>query len=199
MSNNSAEDIPRYQQYQYDPPGYLPSMPSSYGGGGMAPSPQQQYEPRGYHPNMPNYGGENIAPYQQYQYYPHSYYPAMYSNEETSGAQQPQAEPPKSVEASSAQDIIRVAYSNNMLTEPNSTLYYCIWQPCQSQSKAFKRKADLERHIVAIHTRATAEMIDCEHPTCHRRGEYGFLRKDKMIEHMRDVHKTNIPKRGQKN
>ena len=61
--------------------------------------------------------------------------------------------------------------------------------------KSFGRKADLERHIVAIHTRASAAMVDCDFPGCHRRGEYGFVRRDKMIEHMRDVHKCEIPKR----
>jgi hypothetical protein len=79
----------------------------------------------------------------------------------------------------------------------NIALNYCFWEPCASQNKAFKRKADLDRHIAAIHTRVAA-MIDCEHPGCHRRSEYGFVRRDRMIEHMRDVHKASISKRGRK-
>ena len=68
-------------------------------------------------------------------------------------------------------------------------VYYCFYDPCASQSKFFGRKADLERHITAIHS--TIELIDCEHLGCHRRGEYGVSRRDKMVEHMRDVHKSS--------
>ena len=60
----------------------------------------------------------------------------------------------------------------------------------------FGRYADLERHIAIVHNRSTLQLVDCTHPGCHRRGEYGFTRKDKMVEHLRDVHKIDIPKRA---
>ncbi|GIZ48233.1 hypothetical protein CKM354_001130100 [Cercospora kikuchii] len=59
-------------------------------------------------------------------------------------------------------------------------------------------KADLERHCrVMQHTSGTsAFMHDCLWQGCHRKGEYGFVRKDEMAIHMRKVHKTEIPKRS---
>ena len=59
----------------------------------------------------------------------------------------------------------------------------------------FARKADLERHMKATHNRDNLELVDCMEPSCHRRGDYGFTRKDKMVEHVREVHKVDIPKR----
>ncbi|KAK4626349.1 hypothetical protein CLAFUW4_04712 [Fulvia fulva] len=58
------------------------------------------------------------------------------------------------------------------------------------------RKADLERHYSAMHCRDSSALVDCQWAGCHRVGQAGFGRKDKMVEHMRDVHKADIPKRG---
>lgn len=66
--------------------------------------------------------------------------------------------------------------------------FHCMHDPCFGQGAVFKRKADLERHI---ETRHLCRLIDCEYPECHRRGDYGFARKERMIEHMRNVHKVH--------
>jgi hypothetical protein len=70
-------------------------------------------------------------------------------------------------------------------------LFSCEYTQCASAGVSFRRKADLDRHFQIVHMRAT-KLIDCEFPGCHRRGDYGFTRKDKMREHMREVHRSLI-------
>ena len=101
-----------------------------------------------------------------------------------------QDERPSAVSQASVQQIRK-----DMLTTSLAAHFYCFYEPCAGEGKAFERKADLERHIVAIHARAAGPILDCGHPGCHRRGEYGFARRDKMVEHMRDVHKSDVPRR----
>ena len=67
----------------------------------------------------------------------------------------------------------------------------CLYTDCH---EAFVRKADLARHIAAVHALDPLE-FDCNVSGCHRKGAYGFARKGKLIEHMRDVHKVDIPKK----
>ena len=88
-------------------------------------------------------------------------------------------------------------FSCSSLTENHSFTHFpCLYEQCARQDIAFARKADLERHMSSMHNRETLQLHDCQLPGCHRRGEYGFTRKDKMIDHMRDVHKVPIPKRA---
>ena len=94
--------------------------------------------------------------------------------------------------------MIEESRSNSMLPalrrfETATANYECLYPPCTRVN--FRRRADLERHMAAMHNRNALNMIDCEYPGCHRRGDNGFFRRDKVIEHMRDVHKANIPKR----
>jgi len=109
----------------------------------------------------------------QYQYSSPGFYPIMSTEGRNGEAQQPQEQPQPA----------------------EGTRFYCMYKPCASEGMSFGRKADLERHIAAKHTRPSPPLVDCEDPGCHRRGKYGFVRRDKMIEHMRDVHKSDIPKR----
>lgn len=71
--------------------------------------------------------------------------------------------------------------------------YVCLWQGC---SYSCTRNADLQRHYQNVHNREFATLVDCLVPACHRKGAYGFTRKDKMVDHVREVHKMDIPKRG---
>ncbi|WPH01606.1 Hypothetical protein R9X50_00445400 [Acrodontium crateriforme] len=73
--------------------------------------------------------------------------------------------------------------------------FVCLYESCVNTG-GFTRYADLQRHVEIIHMRSTLSLFDCQIPGCHRRGEYGFTRKDKMTDHMRDVHKLDIPKRS---
>ena len=77
--------------------------------------------------------------------------------------------------------------------------WYCFYQTHQPQS--FARKADLKRHYDQVHNAAASRTYDCDFPGCHRRGPGqppagGFGRKDKLVEHLREVHGRDIPKRG---
>lgn len=78
---------------------------------------------------------------------------------------------------------------------PPASWWLCLQQPCANAEVKFARKADLQRHTQVTHNRAQLQLVACEYPGCHRRGDYGFTRRDKMIDHMRDVHKVDIPKR----
>lgn len=78
---------------------------------------------------------------------------------------------------------------------PKEPSWYCMY-PEHQQTVFFARKADLKRHYDQVHNPESVRMLDCTEPRCHRRGENGFGRKDKLVEHQREVHKINIPKRG---
>ncbi|RMY60000.1 hypothetical protein D0865_01762 [Hortaea werneckii] len=71
--------------------------------------------------------------------------------------------------------------------------YPCLYAQCQI---SFTRHGDLQRHMNSIHNRATLDLVPCTYVDpatgrpCHRHGEFGFTRRDKMIAHMRAVHKV---------
>ncbi|GAB1737461.1 hypothetical protein NU219Hw_g1601t1 [Hortaea werneckii] len=78
--------------------------------------------------------------------------------------------------------------------QPRSPAQYpCLYTQCQI---SFARHADLQRHINSVHNAATAVRIPCTYVDpatgrpCHRQGEFGFTRRDKMIAHMRAVHRV---------
>ncbi|KAK3702266.1 hypothetical protein LTR37_014977 [Vermiconidia calcicola] len=75
----------------------------------------------------------------------------------------------------------------------NRPQFLCLYDNCIGVG--FARKADLERHVFIQHNRETHKYVDCEFPGCHRRGDYGFTRRDKMVEHLREVHKVDVPKK----
>ncbi|KXL43465.1 hypothetical protein M433DRAFT_961 [Acidomyces richmondensis BFW] len=89
--------------------------------------------------------------------------------------------------------------SQQQQQQGHKSRYPCLFLGCQGNSSdeavVFSRAADLRRHIHIVHNRESLELINCEVPGCLRKGLNGFTRKDKMIDHMREVHKKNIPKR----
>jgi hypothetical protein len=76
-------------------------------------------------------------------------------------------------------------------THPSQS-YHCLFPNCTHISS---RRADLARHVNSMHVRSSAVFYDCEFSACNRKGRYGFSRKDKMVDHMREVHMADIPKR----
>ncbi|KAF2163698.1 hypothetical protein M409DRAFT_25885 [Zasmidium cellare ATCC 36951] len=84
-------------------------------------------------------------------------------------------------------------YSTSPTTPNNPPTYFCLWPNC---TYSCSRNADLQRHYQNVHNRESAPLVDCWVQGCHRRGAYGFTRKDKMVEHVREVHKVDVPKRG---
>ena len=66
--------------------------------------------------------------------------------------------------------------------------YTCLSPNCTSN---FTRLTDLKRHSKAVHC---PELLDCPHAHrsfCGRTGHNGFLRKDHLNEHLREVHRKN--------
>ena len=74
--------------------------------------------------------------------------------------------------------------------------YVCLHVGCD---RSFSRSHDLKRHG-RIHFPDSATWIDCEGKGCGRVGrpqqgeKGGFSRRDHYVEHLRKVHKKDIPK-----
>lgn len=68
--------------------------------------------------------------------------------------------------------------------------WHCVVPGCPSET-CFTRKTDLHRHVKSVHDRVK---FDCEYPWCGRIGENGFVRKDHYLEHLREMHRKDIPK-----
>ena len=66
--------------------------------------------------------------------------------------------------------------------------YLCIYEECAGL-EPFGSKADVQRHIVVKHT--AKPFPDCEYPGCEKR----FSSTSSMLQHMRGVHKCNVPHR----
>jgi hypothetical protein len=70
----------------------------------------------------------------------------------------------------------------------------CKYPGCTSTGQ-FKRHTDLRRHIKTQHE-ADQHREDCPHKWCGRVGAHGFTRRDHMREHLREVHRMEIPYRS---
>ena len=68
--------------------------------------------------------------------------------------------------------------------------------PQESCKTVFNKWADLKRHSNVHCTRP--ELFDCPVPYCHRKGDYGFPRKDKMMDHKKAAHREDIFKQPPK-
>ncbi|TKA22135.1 hypothetical protein B0A50_08192 [Salinomyces thailandicus] len=85
---------------------------------------------------------------------------------------------------------------------PSNPRYLCLHNPCARDQRSFARHADLQRHVAVVHDRSALQLVDCPYVdtqtgrVCHRRGELGFTRRDKMGEHLRSVHSVIVPKTG---
>ncbi|KAK3054702.1 hypothetical protein LTR09_004431 [Extremus antarcticus] len=74
-------------------------------------------------------------------------------------------------------------------TAPDTrSTWVCLQLPCSERRIWFHRKADLDRHVRTYHEAHITPKFDCGHPVCRRKGDQGFTRKDKMLEHEREVH-----------
>ena len=91
-------------------------------------------------------------------------------------------------------DPNQITVSTSLILLPRPT-FLCLYEECANQGVGFARKADLQRHVDVRHNRATLQLVPCAVEGCHRIGDRGFTRKDKMIDHVREVHKVDVPKR----
>jgi hypothetical protein len=58
------------------------------------------------------------------------------------------------------------------------------------QPSSFARKDDLKRHTQRHLPHR--QLYPCPIPGCHRVGEKALPRQDKLLEHMREVHKNRV-------
>ncbi|KAK4888572.1 hypothetical protein LTR27_012524 [Elasticomyces elasticus] len=70
-------------------------------------------------------------------------------------------------------------------------IFSCQLTDCASAGVSFRRKADLNRHLEIVHGTRGVVLFDCDIRSCHRRGDYGFTRKDKMREHIIMSHRNS--------
>ncbi|KAI5837859.1 hypothetical protein DFP73DRAFT_284140 [Morchella snyderi] len=67
----------------------------------------------------------------------------------------------------------------------------CLSNNCTHE---FTRKRDFNRHCITKHSKRTKQSFyDCQFSGCARTGRRGFSRKDNMLQHVRKVHKVDIP------
>lgn len=71
----------------------------------------------------------------------------------------------------------------------DSPRYPCLMPNCEG---VFTRAADLDRHYTTVHRQGG--LIDCRHVWCGRTGDRGFSRRDHYREHLREVHREDIPR-----
>ncbi|KAF2848405.1 hypothetical protein T440DRAFT_536629 [Plenodomus tracheiphilus IPT5] len=69
----------------------------------------------------------------------------------------------------------------------------CDIASCTSSAN-FTRLADLQRHQSTVHGVGTPE-YPCTVPRCNRIADKGFTRRDHLVEHLRNFHHMDIPKR----
>ncbi|KAH7130326.1 hypothetical protein B0J11DRAFT_249860 [Dendryphion nanum] len=72
--------------------------------------------------------------------------------------------------------------------------YKCELSDCTSTAN-FTRLADLQRHQATVHKAPGPPDYPCSVPECTRVGEKGFTRRDHLVEHLRNFHHIDIPKR----
>ncbi|EGP91039.1 unnamed protein product [Zymoseptoria tritici ST99CH_3D1] len=128
--------------------------------------------PSGYYNQSPNQRSSYATSQQQpYAPYASSYqgYPIL--------QRRPQQQPPPqqyySSPSTSPGSIYSQPQSPPCQPVQSTPGYHCLYPNCTHTTS---RKTDLERH-------------------CDRTGRYGFSTKDKMVDHMRQVHEADIPKK----
>ena len=83
------------------------------------------------------------------------------------------------------------------LSSNNHLLSHRTWTcdiPTCTSSAHFTRLADLQRHQSTVHGVGTPE-FPCYVARCNRVGEKGFTRRDHLVEHLRNFHHIDIPRR----
>ena len=66
--------------------------------------------------------------------------------------------------------------------------YHCWDLHCD---KSFQRRADYFRHI-NTHNTGEDKAYECPEIGCPRKGSWGFMRRDKLVDHIRGKHKRTV-------
>ncbi|RII08819.1 hypothetical protein CUC08_Gglean007215 [Alternaria sp. MG1] len=154
------------------------------------------------HSGVPQYTQSQInAYYAQYQQYPPQpyqiipdYYTQPVTVTHTAGYQQPVASGYDVGSWQSHGDDLGMNTSQGPTRSSSRTKTWTCDIPGCSSSANFTRLADLQRHQSTVHGVGTPE-YPCNVPRCNRVGDKGFTRRDHLVEHLRNFHHIDIPKR----
>ena len=69
--------------------------------------------------------------------------------------------------------------------------YICRDRGCK---EGFNRRSDRWRHEETHYSTGEAKHFECPELGCNRKGEWGFMRRDKIVDHMRQKHKRSVGK-----
>jgi hypothetical protein len=83
---------------------------------------------------------------------------------------------------------LRESYEEGQLLYPHEDCRDSIGRA----NRLFRRKADVTRHLKSTHNKT---YLNCPKCKCHRKDFNGFTRQDHLVEHLRQYHQENIPKR----
>ena len=67
--------------------------------------------------------------------------------------------------------------------------FYCHERGC---NKGFDRWVDFCRHEETHYTTGKVKAFECPELGCNRKGEWGFMRRDKIVDHIRAKHKRSV-------
>ncbi|KAF2020187.1 hypothetical protein BU24DRAFT_459794 [Aaosphaeria arxii CBS 175.79] len=173
----------------------------------------------GYSAPIPQYTESQIhAYYQQYQCYPQQpyhvipdYFPQpVYTTSQypvtTQGGYYPHEDPmvslPEPHKLAPPEDDEMLRRRRSMKADRRSRsrsasqprTFPCTVPNCTSTAN-FTRLADLQRHQSTVHNKNTTPEYPCEVKGCTRIGDKGFTRRDHLVEHLRNFHHIDIPKR----
>ncbi|RAR11188.1 C2H2 zinc finger domain-containing protein [Stemphylium lycopersici] len=157
-------------------------------------SDQGNYSYPTYQPGVPQYTPSQIntylAQYQQYPPQPYQVIPEYYAQQQQpvgTGYLQPQVQYDTSGWETTDEN------SGGTASQGQNRTWTCDIPTCTS-SAHFTRLADLQRHQSTVHA-VRAPDFPCHVARCNRVGEKGFTRRDHLVEHLRNFHHIDIPKR----
>ncbi|KAH7093751.1 hypothetical protein FB567DRAFT_180163 [Paraphoma chrysanthemicola] len=160
------------------------------------------YATASYQTSIPQYTQAQVNQYYaQYQCYPPQPYqiiPDYYAQPiPTAHTAFPQASPgaydPQWVGQSENLDVSVTTSQTPSRSNSRTKNWTCDIPSCTSSAN-FTRLADLQRHQSTVHGVGTPE-FPCTVPRCNRIGDKGFTRRDHLVEHLRNFHHIDIPKR----
>ena len=66
--------------------------------------------------------------------------------------------------------------------------------PCRDRvcKDVFNRASERVRHEKTHYLTGEAKLFECPEFGCNRKGEWGFMRRDKIVDHMRQKHKRSV-------
>ncbi|KAF1836486.1 hypothetical protein BDW02DRAFT_493376 [Decorospora gaudefroyi] len=138
--------------------------------------------------------------YAQYQCYPPQPYhviPDYYVQPVTvapTGFQQPVAGAYDTPHWQTQVENLNLPHSHGPSRSNSRTRTWTCDIPSCTSSANFTRLADLQRHQSTVHGVGTPE-YPCTVAHCNRVGDKGFTRRDHLVEHLRNFHHMDIPKR----